>query len=202
MNVYEAIEKRRSVRKFQQKPIPYPVLEKLLNASRLAPSGGNLQAWEFIIIDAPDLCAKVFPLTSWASYFGTEGSPKEGERPVAYAVFLNNKIRNKHIPLSIWLADISAAIENLILAAVEEGIGTCWLGSMQVKKVQMENLVKLLSVPETHSLEFLVALGYPAQANQTEEIENDGSIKYHTDQQGVIRVPKRKLEHILHRNGF
>jgi nitroreductase len=202
MNVYEAIEKRRSVRKFLQKPIPYSVLRKLINAARLAPSGGNFQAWEFIVVDDKELCAKIFPMTSWAIYFGKEGAPEEGERPVSYVVFLNNKSLNKNLPPSVWIADISAAIENLILAAVEEGIGTCWLGSMQLNKIQRANLVNLLSVPDTHSLEFMVALGYPVETHQVEDIEKDGSIKYYRDEQGIHHVPKRKLEHILHRNGF
>jgi nitroreductase len=189
MNVMEAIEKRRTIRRFLQKPIPFEDLKLLVNAGRLAPSGGNLQPWEFLVIDDTALLEPVFSTLAWAAYLGPEGTPKEGERPVAYIVILNNK-KLKSITSS---ADFGAAIENILLAAVEKGIGTCWIGS-----VKREKLAQILNIPDTYSIEYVIALGYPAETAIAED--EQGSLRYWRDEKGIHHVPKRKLEDVLHHN--
>ncbi len=67
MNVYEAICKRRTIRRFKQTPLPQETLEKLINAARLAPSAGNLQPNEYIVVDKPDLVDRVFSTLRWAA---------------------------------------------------------------------------------------------------------------------------------------
>jgi len=191
MDVREAIEKRRTIRRFIQKPIPYGDLKALVDAARLAPSGGNLQPWEFIIVDDPEIVSSVFPCLAWAGYLAPKGTPEETERPVAYIVVLSNKKIASVTPA----ADIAAAIENLILRAVEMGIGSCWIGS-----VRRDSLAALLKIPETHSLEYVVALGYPKEVACIEEMTD--SVKYWRDNNGVHHVPKRRLDSILHRNVF
>ncbi|MCX7704937.1 MAG: nitroreductase family protein, partial [bacterium] len=130
METMEAIRKRRTVRRFLQKPIPFDILKELVDAARLAPSGGNLQPWEFLVIDDEKLLEPVFSTLAWAAYLGPDGTPKEGERPVAYIVVLNNRKRKSFTPQ----ADFGAAIENILLAAIDKGIGSCWIGSIQREK--------------------------------------------------------------------
>ncbi len=189
METMEAIRNRRTIRRFLQKPISFEILEELVDAARLAPSGGNLQAWEFIVVDEPDLCESVFSTLAWAAYLGPEGNTKEGERPVAYIISLNNKNFKSVTPQ----ADFGAAIENILLAAWDKGIGSCWIGS-----VQREKLAQILNLPQNYSIEYVVALGYPAEKAVVEE--EKGDLKYWRDSQGMHHVPKRKLEDILHHN--
>ena len=191
MNVYEAIKKRRTIRRYEQKEIPVGILEKLVDAARLAPSGANFQPWEFIIVNEKDMVDKVFPTLAWAGYLGKEGPPPEGKRPVSYIVVLINKEIKAPTPLR----DVGAAVENILLAAVEEGIGTCWIGSVDRKK-----LAEILEVPPTHEIDCVVALGYPAEKSVVEEMRN--SIKYWRDENGIMHVPKRKLKDILHYNKY
>ena len=191
MNVYEAIKKRRTIRRYEQKEIPVGILEKLVDAARLAPSGANFQPWEFIIVNEKDMVDKVFPTLAWAGYLGKEGPPPEGKRPVSYIVVLINKEIKAPTPLR----DVGAAVENILLAAVEEGIGTCWIGSVNRKK-----LAEILEVPPTHEIDCVVALGYPAEKSVVEEMTN--SIKYWKDENGIMHVPKRKLKDILHYNKY
>ena len=191
MNVYEAICKRRTVRRFKQDPISREILDKLIDTARLAPSAANLQPSEYIVIDVPDLVSRVFPTLRWAGYIAPRGNPPEGERPVAYIVVLTNKEKTTMPGVS----DAAAAIENIILTATEEGIGSCWLGS-----IERETLKKMLAIPGYCSIDSVIALGYPLESPVVEEMKD--SIKYWKDEKGILHVPKRKLADILHRNKY
>lgn len=189
METMEAIRKRRTIRRFLQKVIPFDTLKELVDAARLAPSGGNLQPWEFLVVDDKSLLEPVFSTLAWAAYLGPEGKPKEGEKPVAYIIALNNKKLKALTPL----ADFGAAIQNILLAAIDRGIGSCWIGS-----VQKEKLAQILNIPDDYSIEYVIALGYPAETAVAEP--ETGSLKYWRDNQGVHHVPKRGLDDVLHHN--
>lgn len=192
MNVYEAAIKRRTIRKFLQKPIPMEILVKLLNAARLAPSAGNLQPCEYILVTDKSLLDSVFSTLKWARYIAPEGAPKEGERPVAYVVVLvNTKKASEGGEI-----DCAAAIENIVLTAWEEGIGSCWIAS-----VDRNRLREILSIPEYCKICFVVALGYKAEEPVVEEMK-DGNVKYWKDEKGVLHVPKRRLNDIAFMNHY
>ena len=85
MEVYEAIKKRRSVRKFiQDRKIDREVLERLIEAARLAPSASNIQPVKYVIVDDEKLAEEIFRHVRWAAYVAPRRTPKEGERPVAF----------------------------------------------------------------------------------------------------------------------
>lgn len=191
MKVYELILKRRSIRRFRQETIPYHILEKLVNAARVAPSASNLQPLEYIIVDDTDKCAEVFPHLRWAAYIAPKGTPPQGKRPTAYIIVLVNK----NICTKGYEWDVGAAVENILLAAVGEDIGTCWIQS-----IERDGLRRFLKVPASYEIDSVVALGYRAEEPVVEEMTN--SIKYWLDEWGTLHVPKRKLEDILHRNQF
>ncbi len=191
MKVYEAICKRRTIRRFRQEPIPKGILEKLIKAARLAPSAANLQPGEYIVVDEPSLVEQVFSTLRWAGYIVPRWEPPEGERPVAYIVVLLNKEKVK----AGGERDAAASIENILLAALEEGIGSCWLGS-----IDREILQGLLNIPQHCQIDSIVALGYPKESPVVEEMKD--SIKYWKDDKNMLHVPKRKLEDILHWNKF
>jgi len=194
VDIYNKIISRRTIRKFKQIPIPIDILKKLVNAGRLAPSAGNLQPIEYFIITDKSAKVKTFGTLSWASYIKPEGNPQKGEEPTAYIIILvNNKIANN----AYSKYDIGASVENIIISALEEGIGCCWIASFNKNK-----LSEILKIPEDYSVDCVVALGYPLENPTFEDIEKEKSIIYHKDSEGRLHVPKRKLEDILHVEKF
>lgn len=190
-SVHEVISKRRSIRRFLQKPIPFEILEKLVDAARVAPSAANLQPLQYLVIDDRNLLPEVFATLRWAGYITPRGNPPEGERPMAYIVVLVNK----GISDSGYERDVGAAVENILLAALEDGIGSCWIGS-----IDKERLREILNVPNFLEIDSVIALGYGAESPVIEE--TTGPIKYWKDESGTLHVPKRKLKDVLHRNKF
>ncbi|MBM3284909.1 MAG: nitroreductase [Candidatus Aminicenantes bacterium] len=191
MSVYDAVVSRRTVRQFQPVSVPRPLLEKIVNAARLAPSAGNLQPLEFLVVDDEETRKLIFPCLRWASYIAPEGDPRPGHEPMAYIIPLVNLAARE----KAYEYDVGAAMENMILTAWEEGLGSCWLISVERKKV-----AEVLAVPEGYQIDSVLALGYPAESPVAEEFK--GSVKYWKDEAGVLHVPKRKLEDVLHLNRF
>ncbi len=190
-SVYELILKRRTIRRFQQEPIQFEALQRLIDAARVAPSASNLQPLQYIVVDDGNLLPEVFSTLRWAGYIAPRGTPLEGERPTAYIVVLVNK----EISSPEYPRDVGAAVENILLAALEEGIGSCCIRSVDTKKLR-----EILNVPEFLEIDSVVALGYSAESPVLEE--TGGPIKYWKDESGTLHVPKRKLRDILHRNKF
>jgi nitroreductase len=192
MTLEKLIKSRRTIRKYQQKPIDYDILERIVDAGRLAPSGSNLQPIEFIIVDEKAMVNEIFNHTRWAGYLPKNiGYPQEGQRPVAFIVVMINR----QIKASGGEHDTGAAMENMILLALEEGIGSCWLGSIDRNEIK-----NALNVPEHYHIDSLLALGYPDEHPTSEPMQD--SIKYYLDQNGKLHVPKRQFENIVHRNTF
>jgi len=190
MDVYKAIISRRSIRRFKQKEIPLELLKKFVNAARLAPSAANLQPLEFFIVNDKKLCEKIFETLSWAAYITPKWAPAEGERPVAYIV---NLIKN---PNNKWTdRDVSLASENIVLAAEEEGIGSCIMCKIDKIKIQ-----QILNIPKQMTIDSVIALGYKAEKSLIEDYID--SVKYWKDKNQVLHVPKRKLEDVMHINKY
>ncbi len=191
MELYNAILNRRSIRKFRDKEVSSALLKKFVNAGRFAPSGGNLQPWEFIIVNNNELVKEVFSTLKWANYL-RDGTPPEGKRPVAYIIILINR----DILPEGGEYDIGMAAENIMLSAFEEGIGSCCVGS-----INKEKLRNILNVPDYCEIELIIALGYPDEESIAEKMRDD-SIKYWRDDNSKMHVPKRDLDKILHRNSY
>jgi len=191
MNFIDLIKSRRTIRQFQQKSIPEDVLIDCVDAARLAPSAANLQPLEYILVTDKRQVGSIFPLLKWAAYIYPEGDPKPNRRPVAYLVVLiNEKVGKK------WSHhDAGAAIENFILAALSNGIGSCWLAS-----VDRDSLRTLYQIPEDYTIDSVIALGYPAE-DPVAEVSGD-TIRYWQDADSRLHVPKRPIENILHINSF
>lgn len=191
MSVYDVIITRRSIRQFKPLPITEDILKDLVNTARLAPSAANRQPLEFVVVNGKETCQKIFPHLNWAAYIKPTGNPKPGQEPVAYIIVLaNTEIRETGYE---W--DSGAAIENMILAAWEQGIGSCWIISVDKEKVK-----SLLSIPDQYKLDSVLALGYPAENPITEDLVD--SIKYWKDESGQLHVPKRKLQDVIHFDRF
>lgn len=190
-NFLELISKRRTIRQFRAQTIPENILLKLVDLGRLAPSAANLQPLEFLVVSDPETRKAVFPCLRWAAYINPAGDPKPGQEPTAYIIILvNTEIREKG-----YEYDVGAAAENIILGALTQGIGSCWLIS-----VNRDRLREILSIPEKYRIDSVIALGYPAENPVVEDFS--GSVKYWKDEVGVLHVPKRKLEDVVHFNRF
>jgi nitroreductase len=163
----------------------------MINAARLAPSAANLQPLEFVAVTNREVRQKIFPCLKWAAYIAPEGDPKPGNEPRAYIVTLvNTEIKEKGFE---W--DAGAAIEHMILTALEEGVAGCWLLSVERDEVR-----KILHIPDSRRIDSVLALGYPAEEPVAEPARD--SIKYWKDDKGILHVPKRPLNKIMHRNRF
>jgi len=195
MNVYEAVTRRRSIRRFTDKAVPRAILEKCVDAARLTPSAMNLQPCEYIIVDDKELLPKVFAtVRSWA------GKPWPAEVPVSYqpkayiVTLINSRLEEEMGgKRNHTVIDVGQANENMILVAMEEGLGSCTLMSFTPRELK-----PLLGLPDHHDIGLVLALGYPAESPVIET--STDSTKRWTDESGVLHVPKRKLEDILHYN--
>jgi len=188
MKVNDLIKKRRTIRNFKDKPVSLEVLKKCVNSARLAPSASNLQPLRFIIINKCGLLLEIFENVKFAGYL--DWNPKKEEMPRAYIVVLADKKINSNPEY-----DVGLACENILLTALEENISGCIVGSVNKPKVQ-----KILKIPSGLDIELVVALGYANEKSVAEDVSGK-DIKYYK-KKNVLHVPKRKLDDVLHINGF
>ena len=185
--ISELIKKNRSFRRFHQEvTISESDLHEMMENARLTPSGRNAQTLRYVLSNTPEMNALIFPTLSWAGYLTGWGGPKEGERPSAYIVILNDDTLSKN-----YYCDHGIASLAILLTAVEKGYGGCIVAS-----VKNADLRKALHIPEKYSIVQVIALGKPAETVVIDSIVDD-DIKYWRDPQGVHHVPKRSLEEII-----
>jgi len=192
VDTYEAILGRRTIRRFTGAPVDIKVLSRLIDAARLAPSGGNCQPLEFIAVSEPRLVAGVAGQVKWAAYIHPAGDPPEGRGPGAFiATLVNEQIAPDGAPY-----DVGAAVMNMIIAARAEGLGSCWMGN-----IDRPAIAAVLKIPETGwKLDSVLALGPPDESPVAVPFE--GSVKYWKDEKGVLHVPKRALKDVIHEETF
>jgi nitroreductase len=125
MDVLEAVRGRRSVRAFRNEDISAESVDKLLDAARWAPSAGNIQPWEFIIIRKPEIKARLVEAALDQSFIGAA--------PVVIVVCADeDRSSQRYGPRGktlYCLQDTAAAVQNILLTAHSLGLGTCWVGA-------------------------------------------------------------------------
>lgn len=150
MKVLEAIQKRRSVRKYKEESIPEETLLRVLEAARLAPSGKNFQPWKFIIVKDKEIKERLAQAS--ARQFFIAKAPIV----IVGCGFPDNSYTRMGRYMKSWSVDVTIALEHLILQAQEEGLGTCWIGSFEEEEVKA-----ILNVPKEVKVLALTPLGYP-----------------------------------------
>jgi nitroreductase len=150
MEFYDVIKKRRSVRKYKSDPIPEDVLSRILEAGRVAPSAKNIQPWRFIVIKDPS--------TKKGIAEASRGQLWIADADAILVGCILNKIAWGRMGgyMSSGPVDISIALDHMILAAANEGLGTCWIGAFVEKEVK-----DILQVPDDVTVLALTPIGYP-----------------------------------------
>jgi len=154
LDVFQCIENRRSVRSFKDIPIPERDLTKILKAGIMAPSAGNVQPWEFIVITKKDLKAKLAE-AALGQYWMVEAGviitvcANEEESATYYGA------RGKTL---YCIQDTAAAIENILLAATALGYGSCWVGAFDEVEVR-----RTLNIPRGVRPVAIIPIGIPAE---------------------------------------
>ena len=188
MNIRQLLAKNRSYRRFHEdQPLGRDTLVSLVELTRLCPSAANLQPLKYLVACSPDENAKIFPHLRWAGALKDWPGPAEGERPAGYIVILGDtKI---HPTFSV---DPGIVAQSMLLAAVEQGLGGCMIGSIDRKSLR-----KAMDLPERFEILLVVALGRPRETVVLEDTKDPQQIAYWRDDDGVHHVPKRPLEELL-----
>lgn len=141
MEVYEALNQRRSVRSYDSKPVPEEALNRVLEAGRTSPSACNYQPWHFIVVRDPEK-RKALSDGRYAKFLT--------QSPVVI-VGLGDKKTSPE-----WhVVDTTIALHQMVIAATAEGLGTCWIGSFYEDRVKAA-----LEVPERYEVVAMLAMGY------------------------------------------
>ncbi len=187
MDLYDVIMSRRTIRKFKPDKLTDDQLLRYINAARVAPSAANLQPLRYVVVNRSETVDALFPLVRWAGYLKPYYNPKAGERPVAYvAVCADLTVKKTQLE-----TDLGAAAENLILSALCDGVGACWIGAVDYEKAE-----ELLGLDENIKLLSIIALGYPAEEPKEVAVQDD-SIRYYLNGEHTLCVPKRSTDEVL-----
>jgi nitroreductase len=154
MDVLGAIKGRRSIRAFKNQDIQAEIVEELIDVAQWAPSAGNIQPWEFIIVRKPRIKRKLVEAALGQMFIE--------EAPVVIVVCANEEhssqgygVRGKTL---YCIQDTAAAIQNIHLAAYSLGLGTCWVGAFREEEAR-----EILKIPHGIRPVALVPVGYPAE---------------------------------------
>ncbi len=147
MDVYEALRTRFSVRAYKDSPVEADKLRRVLDAGRIAPSGRNSQSWKFVVVQDAELRGALAKAAE---------QPFLAKAPVIIGIvgLTPEDVMFCGVPADPM--NCAIAIDHMTLAAVAEGLGTCWIGHFD-----QDTCCELLGVPPTAKIVEMLALGYP-----------------------------------------
>ncbi|MBU0549309.1 MAG: nitroreductase family protein [Candidatus Omnitrophica bacterium] len=149
MEVMEAIKNRCSVRSYQERPVEEQKLKAILEAARLAPSASNRQEWRFIVVRDKPARQQLMKAARNQEFVS--------QAPVVIACCAQTDNHTMTCGQLCYPIDVAIAIEHMALKAVEEGLGTCWIGAFFEDQVR-----QILGIPQEIRVVELLSLGYPA----------------------------------------
>ena len=144
MDVLSAIKARRSIRKYEKRPIPKEVMEDLLDSAKLAPSANNLQRFHVVVVTDDRVKERLVKVCGGQEFIAD---------CYAFLVGVNE------LGAFYSCVDMTIALDHLSLRAVELGLGTCWIGDFEPDKVK-----DILDIPGDREIPICMTLGYPAQS--------------------------------------
>ncbi len=169
LSFLELAQKRRSIRKYQDKPIEREKLRLCLEAARLSPSACNSQPYKFIIVDDKDIRDNLVK----GAFSGIYSISKFASKAAAFAVIVLQKQKisarfgNMVQGIDFKLVDIGIAAEHFVLQAEELGLGTCHIGWFDKKKT-----AEILKIPKNYGVELMITIGYPDE-NPKERVKKN-----------------------------
>ncbi|MCS7230940.1 MAG: nitroreductase family protein [Elusimicrobiota bacterium] len=184
-DIHTIIRTRRSIRKFKQIEIDIKLLRQIVSDGSLAPSAGNKQPWEFIVVTNKEKRKKVFENIYWLPQ---AGRPKLSQQPTAYIIVLGNPKVSES-----YLIDCAAACENILLSAWGYGIGSCWIGA-----INKNEIYKIFEIPKELEIVAVIALGYPDELPTLEYIKHNKSSPTPYKKDNILVIPKYHIDNILH----
>ncbi len=168
MTVMEAIKLRKSVRSWEDRPVEDEKISAVIEAARLAPSASNRQEWRFVVVREEATRKKLVP--------AARGQTFVGEAPVVIACCAEGDEHVMACGQLCYPIDVAIAIDHMTLAAVELGLGTCWIGAFDEGKVK-----EVLGIPEEIRVVELLPLGYPADPSPKEKSRKAADELVHWD---------------------
>lgn len=164
MELMEGLLTRRSVRKYQDKPIERETIMEIIKAAQYSPTAHNRQPWEFLVIDDREFLAELRHIQRWTSF----------AKDAACVVIVcgdTEKSFSRCKEDEKWTfidVDCAIATENLMLAAWARGIGSCYCGAAPMQKV-VDALKERLHLPDNIRPFAIVPMGYPAETPKQPE---------------------------------
>ncbi len=186
----DLLQSTRSYRSFAPGvTIPQELLKKWVDATRLAPSGINLQVLKYRIVTDRDECTALLGYTKWAGKLKDLKLPPPAHEPTAYIVICTDESVSANA--ARFQKDVGICAEIIMLSATEDGFGGCMIGSFAPAEVKT-----LLCLPESLEVQLVLALGKPDEVVELTDLPADGDTSYYRTN-GIHYVPKRSLEEIL-----
>lgn len=187
--IKELVQKNRSYRSFDPNcVVTREQLLELVDIARYTSSSRNIQPLKYRLVCTPEECARVLPLTAWAGRLKNIKLPPEGHAPTAYIVVCCDMTIAETI--TSFLRDVGIVAQTMLLAATEQGLGGCMIGSFDRDKLHAA-----LGIPESNMIMLVLALGKPDEQVVLTEARGAEVAYYRED--GCHYVPKRSLKDIL-----
>jgi nitroreductase len=169
MDTIEAINRRRSIKRYLDRPVEFEKITTLIDAARKAPSAGNLQDWNFIIVSEKDLvkqasqyCVDQYWIQTAPILIIVCALPEKHEM---YYGLRGKRLYN--------IQDCAAAIQNILLAATDMGLGTCWIGAFEEEKIRT-----LFAIPQDVRPQAIITVGYSDETPQEKTLQHIENITF------------------------
>ena len=161
-----AIFKRRSIRKYTAGAVADEVITRLLEAGMNAPSAGNQQPWQFVVVKDKATLAKLADASPYAKM----------TKDAAVAILVCGDL-DRETHKGFWVQDCSAATENILIEVTDQGLGAVWLG-IYPREDRVTYIRKLLGIPE-HIVPFaLIPVGHPAETKDASNRYDTSRVHY------------------------
>ncbi len=169
MDFNQVLQDRRSVKNFKSQEIPQDKIDSILNAARLAPSWGNKQCWKFVLVKNYETRKNI------SNALLNENSARMGveQAPLTVIVCAEPEKSSEVNNQQYYLVDSAIAMDHLILAAQNEGLGTCWVGQFDERRIK-----EMLHIPEEYRVVALTPVGIPNETPDTEAKRDINEIAY------------------------
>lgn len=171
MNLSEAIHTRRSIRKFTDELVPDEMIRKILEAAMMAPSAGNAQPWQFIVINSREILDSMVDVHPYIKMVK--------QAPVGILI-CGDLSKEKH--QGYWVQDCSAAMQNLLLAAHDLGLGAVWTGIHPIEE-RVTAFKSMFNLPDHIMPLGFAPMGWPAQEMKSESRFKADRVHYNTYQE-------------------